>query len=441
MDADVVIIGAGYAGLTAARTLSRANVATILLDASGRVGGRALTDREGDAPIDLGGQWIGAAHDRLLTHASEASLGTFRSPTAGDDLVIDRGRLLRGATVPAPLVPHLVTALPALAGISAARRRLTAARARRWDRTSVADFVHRTVPSAVARRVLATAIRVQLCLEPGDVTMLSLARALRETGGIRSALAFEGGAQQDLFVDGADALAHRWSADLDVRLETPVTAVERAGATMRVRARSDAGPEILTARHVVVATGPSAALGLTFAPALPLSRSATLRGTSTGRVVKTVAVYDTPFWREEGLSGTLTMTGGPATFVADVTPPGGPGHLCVIAAGNDPIARAGLGSEDRRSMVLAVLARAFGRRAMRPARVVERNWAEDPWSEGGYGAAYAAGTGARSPARPATPGISWAGTEHSPRWARYLEGAVTSGERTAVEVLTALGRA
>ena len=121
MDADVVVVGAGFAGLTAARQLLADGLEPIVLEARDRVGGRVVNEPIGDGKVvELGGQWIGPTQDRLAALA--ASLGVARFPTFGDgEHVIEwQGRLrrYRGA------IPRISPAV--LVDFEQARRRLDA---------------------------------------------------------------------------------------------------------------------------------------------------------------------------------------------------------------------------------------------------------------------------------------------------------------------------
>ena len=75
---DVVVVGAGLAGLIAARDLLAAGVSVLVLEARGRVGGRLLNHTlEGGAVVEVGGQWVGPTQDRVLALADELGVGLF----------------------------------------------------------------------------------------------------------------------------------------------------------------------------------------------------------------------------------------------------------------------------------------------------------------------------------------------------------------------------
>ena len=89
--------------------------------------------------------------------------------------------------------------------------------------------------------------------------------------------------------------------------------------------------------------------------------------------------------------------------------------------------------------MLASLAGYFGPRAGKPIDVIEQDWSAEEWTRGCYGADLAPGVWTQfGPAlREPIGRIHWAGTETASVWSGYMDGALTSGERAAAEVLAA----
>ena len=109
MDCDVLVVGAGLAGLTAARRLADAGRAVLVLEARDRVGGRTLTETVERHAIDLGGQWIGPTQDHMHALVRELELQTFPQHCEGEKILDFRGELTRyGGTIPSlPLLSLL----------------------------------------------------------------------------------------------------------------------------------------------------------------------------------------------------------------------------------------------------------------------------------------------------------------------------------------------
>ncbi|MFC9490076.1 flavin monoamine oxidase family protein, partial [Streptomyces hydrogenans] len=157
-------------------------------------------------------------------------------------------------------------------------------------------------------------------------------------------------------------------------------------------------------------------------------------------VYKAVVVYDSPFWRNDGHSGELFALDGPVPSAFDVSPPGGRGHMCVLVPGRNARDLDNMTEEARRAAILAELARHFGELARHPVSFHEKSWHQDRFVLGGYMAWPRPGSleGVRTAGADPVGRVHWAGTETSPRYSGYFEGAVLSGERVAEEVLTVL---
>ncbi|WP_067838881.1 flavin monoamine oxidase family protein [Nocardia lijiangensis] len=423
----VAVIGAGFAGLTAARALRARGIDVLVLEAADRVGGRAQTERSAaGTPVDLGGQWVGHDHARMTALAREFGMTLFPTPSAGKALVLEGGRRLRIGPLTAVAAGAALLRLELLARTGASRR---------WDEVTVADWLARILRGR-ARRLVEAILPEALACDLDRVSVAALAEGIRSAGGLRVMLGTSGGAQESLLSGGAGALAEKLAAELGsaVHLARPATAILRSADGVTVA--TPAGP--VRAARVIVAVPPPVAAAIRHYPPLPPEHRFVQDNLRMGTIYKAIAVYDTPFWRERGLSGEIIALDGPVPAAFDISPPGGPGHLGVLIPGRAAEALDRLGVAERRDTVLAAVAGQLGRAAMHPLSWHEKSWHLDPHVGGGYSAIPRPGTlGALTGAARPTGPIHWAGTETAPRWTGYLEGAVLSGERVADEVAEA----
>jgi monoamine oxidase len=445
LDADVVVVGAGLAGLTAAREVQRSGGTAIVLEARDRVGGRTLNEPIGDGKVvEVGGQWIGPGQDRMAALAKEMAVDTFRTHSAGENVIEFHGRLRRyRGTIPR-IGPHV------LADVAQAQLKIgrlaktipldapwTAGRARRLDSQTFDTWLRRNVYTRGGRALLELSIQAVWAAEPADVSLLHVLFYAHSAGGFDVLLDTEGGAQQDRFVGGSQLVSIRLAESLGpgtVRLEAPVRRIDHGDGGVTVRADG------VTARgrKVIVALPPTLTSRIAYDPPLPGHRDQLTQRMPQGSVIKCMAIYDEPFWREDGLSGQATSDTGPAKIVFDNSPPdGSPGVLLGFLEGERARVIGRLPADERREAVLGGLARLFGPRASNPSAFVERSWAEEEWTRGCYGcymppgAWTSFGDALRAPIGP----IHWASAETATVWNGYMDGAVQSGERAAREAL------
>src|SRR5256885_7559065 len=149
VDADVRVVGAGYAGLTAARRLAGAGRSVIVLEARGRVGGRIWTHHLSDgSTIDRGGAFLAPGHDAIHGLAKEVGVSTYKTWTKGDHLLIGGGRTRRYRGL-IPKISPLAVATIAWAQVKLdwmARQvpvdaPWTATRAAEWDARTIASWL------------------------------------------------------------------------------------------------------------------------------------------------------------------------------------------------------------------------------------------------------------------------------------------------------------
>ena len=446
-EADVCVVGAGLAGLSAARRLSQAGRSVVVLEARDRVGGRVWT-RVGSSgvPVDMGGCFVGPNHDRMHALAKEMGVSVFPTHVQGDNVLATGGKVRRyRGDIPRISPVALLSAAAAIARMNRMAKTLhleapwDAPKARTWDAQSCRSWLTRAhVPTRLARDLVEATIRACFACDLSEVSLLNWLFLVQSAGGIESLMNIEGGYQHEQFAGGVQAIPVAMADELgpSVVLESPVRALRQDAHDVVVESACVS----VRARHAVLALPRALSAGIEFDPVLPADHALLVHQIPAGTEVKTVAVYDTPFWRDDGLSGNTVATDDVIEISLDTTQPGhANGVMATYCAGPRARALFEMSPHERRHAVLSMLTTRLGPQAGRPLEVLEKNWAEDPWSRGCSTGHFPTGVLTQYGPRLREPvgRIHWAGTETATVSYGSMDGAVRSGERAAAEILDA----
>lgn len=416
---DVIVVGAGFTGLAAATALREGGCSVLVLEARDRVGGRvesrlnALGER-----IDTGGQFL--CDDMKAVSALLAARGhALVSPDFGGvDVSVpplppaELARVSRAASALRDRCNAIAPDDPAIAGLS------------------VAAWLARQPEDDDDKAAFRSMIEGLWCHALEAIPLWHLIDNDRRITNEQYEL-------QHYPAGTMHALAEDLARDLgaSLRLSTPVDAVtyRRDG----VEVATSSGP--FRARTALIATPPSMAARLAFAPALPGPLAKALSVWRSGAVIKLVLRYDRAFWRDCSLSGVVMWRDPPGLFACDTGAPGRP-TLSAFVGGPLALEWRQRGPDAVRDDVLAQLASALGQAAARPLDATVRDWSLDPWSGGGYSdlimdigahdaeAVIAAGD----------PPLFFACSEISPSFPGYIEGAIVAGRVAAGRIVEAL---
>ena len=320
--------------------------------------------------------------------------------------------------------------------------------ARARDEQTLGSWLAATVSSPGARAIITAAVKSIFGTEPGELSLLFTLFYLRSGGGLMNLARTTNGAQERRFAGGAQQPALYLADELADRvlLSSPVTAITYGADTVTAIVtppESGGDPVRIRARRCIVAMPPALSVRLDWSPPLPGRRDQLSMRAPMGSVTKIHAVYDRPFWRDEGLNGQVVSDEGAIRVSFDDSPPDAAhGILLGFIAGDECRALDAATPAQRAQAALADFVRYFGPRAASPLEVLERHWPAEPYTRGGPVAVFSPGllTGFGPALRDPVGPVHWAGTETATEWCGYIDGALSSGLRAAAEVIAALAR-
>jgi putrescine oxidase len=447
IERDVVIIGAGASGLTAATELHKAGLTVAVLEARDRVGGRLWTDDIEGAMLEIGGQWVSHDQDALKDTIAELGLEAFSRYRAGENVYINaagtrtrfEGEIFPVSAETEREIRRLIEKLDGLVAETDPDRPWAHPRAKELDEISFRAWLENETADQEARDNIGMFIAGAMLTKPAHAFSTLQALLMAASAGSFSNL-----------VDADYILDERVVGGLQ---QVPILLAERLGGdvhlgqAVRTLRWSDADVVAVTddlevhARRVIVAVPPVLYSRISFEPPLPRRQHQLHQHLSMGFVIKVHAVYETPFWREDGLSGTAFS---PYELVHEAYDNTNFGDTRGTFVGfvSDEAADAvfTLTAEERKLRILTSLSHYFGEKALTPVVYYESDWGAEEWTRGGDAASIGHGGLARYGADLRTPvgPISFSCSDLAGQGYQHVDGAIRMGRETAAAVAAGL---
>ncbi|MGM5630702.1 FAD-dependent oxidoreductase [Apibacter raozihei] len=439
-ETEVLIIGAGFAGLSAALKLKENGISSLILEARNRVGGRTKTRYlESGLQIDLGGQWIGPTQDRMYELVNKYQIDLFPTQLFGAAQYMVNGLPIEDVPAEAYAIMNEIDRLiesinlenPMLSPNAEEYDKITFLE---WIRSHTSDDV---IVEFINRIITGALLTVDSC----EISLLQGLYYVASGQGVKILTSAEGGAQQDRLVGGPQELASRMADDLGrehIFFNAEVVRIDHCDTCVTVHTSDH---RIFKAKKVIICTPPVVTNSyIRFFPPLPVKKQRTIQNQLPGRALKYHAVYSRPFWRDKGLSGQTLTTDGYITETIDNSVPGHPeGIITFFVYGfSTDIVQAD--KEVRKEILLKELAVMYGDEALDALDLIEYNWQDKAYTQGCFAAHFPTGGFIlySDQVRKPVGSIHWAGTETATVWNGYFEGAVRSGEREALLITEAL---
>lgn len=441
---DVVVIGAGVSGLTAAHDLRQAGLSVTVLEARDRVGGRLWTQVVDGATLELGGQWVSPDQDALIKTLAELDLQTYERYREGDSVYVGSDGVTKRFTGDIfPASPQTQSEIERLIGvINTLSLEVDPAapwehpRAQELDIVSFWSWLSEQTDDEEARDNIALFVADAMLTKPAHTFSVLQALLMASSAGGFTRLVEADFILDRRVIGGLQQVPLRLAERLgdDVKLGHPVRRLEWSDDG--VTATTDSAT--VTARYAIAAIPPVLHGRIDYQPPLPRAQHQLHQHLSFGLVIKVHAVYSTPFWREKGLSGTafspyqLVHEAYDNTNYEDA-------HGTLVGFVSDVKATDVLSLEpaERRRLVLESLASYYGPEALDPIVYFESDWAAEEWTRGAYAVSFDLGGLVRfGPTLREPVGPIWfSSSDLAGEGYQHVDGAIRVGHETAAAII------
>ncbi|MBV0895607.1 NAD(P)/FAD-dependent oxidoreductase [Microbacterium sp. NC79] len=442
---DVVIIGAGPAGTTAANQLKKAGLSVAVLEARDRVGGRTWTDVIDGAMLEIGGQWVSPDQEALIETIEELGLETYSRYREGESVYIGTDGVARRYT--GDIFPvadgtkqamlALIDQLDVLVAEVNPDEPWAHPKAEEYDEVTFADWLAQQTDDVEAQDNIALFIAGAMLTKPAKAFSLLQALLMAASAGSFSNLVDEDFILDKRVVGGLQQVSIHLAERLgdDVFLNAPVRTLEWGDDGVVAHADGDV---TVRARFAILAHAPVLYDRISFVPPLPRRQHQMHQHLSMGFVIKVHAVYDRPFWREQGLSGTAFGPYELSHEAYDNTNHDDPrGTLVGFVSDKNADGVFELSAEERKARILESLSHYYGAEAKNPVVYYESDWGSEEWTRGAYAASFDFGGLHRygKDVRTAVGPIHFACSDIAGAGYQHVDGAIRMGRLVADQLI------